>query len=287
MKKYFKRSIALILSVLMLTCNLPFVSFAAENEGIKISSNISVSDVEIDSGIEFTYYIEIDGQPYNGTASGSDAETYDVTDGYLTMPYNVSAVISDIPDGAYYSVKRLAYDNDKYALIKETDPQEGEFSNKEYFVTVDGGERQRITSAEYNAATGGEDKTVTLYQDEEGKTYDEDKLTSVKAWDAVQTKNALGNNEYSVEEKDFTYVTDSLEEYDITYSIDKSYKKSFITNIFSANVTIGIEGYELGADVETSNKPADGNSTTKKTAREAIINNVKTSMIKACVQSSH
>ncbi len=280
MKKSFKRSIALILSVLMLTCNLPFVSFAAENDGIKISSNVSVSDVEIDSGIEFTYYIEIDGQPYNGTAVGSDAETYDVTDGYLTMPYNVSAVISDIPDGAYYSVKRLAYDNDKYALIKETDPQEGEFSNKEYFVTVDGGERQRITSAEYNAATGGEDKTVTLYQDEDGKAYDEDKLTSVKAWDAVQTKNALGNNEYSVEEKEFTYVTDSLEEYDITYSIDKSYNKKSIFNIFSANVTIGIEGYELGADVETSNKPADGNSTTKKTAREAIINNVKTSMIR-------
>ena len=283
MKKQLRRGLALFIAVLMLTCNLPFVALAEGDEGIKISSNVTVSDVEVADDIEFSYYIEIENEPFNGTATGSDGKTYSVVDGILTMPYNASAVLDNVAEGSYYSVKRLTYDNDDYALIKETAPQYGEFTGREYYVSYDGGEKKLITKAEYNAATNnGENTTFDVYVDDDYNQYDESLLETVTTYDVVQGKDLLGNSTYSIEQKECTYIADSIDEYNIKYSVDKSFSSStklwVTTYVFSANVAVGIDGFELGADVETTDKPSDGTNTTKKTARESIISNVKTSM---------
>ncbi len=282
-KKLFKRGTALLLSLLLVICSMPFVSFAAE-EGISIKPNVTVQDgVQVEDGIEFQYYVEINNAPFNGTATGDDGQSYTVTDGILKMPYNVGVVLDNVEDGSYYSVKLLEYDNDKYALIEESEAQTGEFSGMRYFVAYDGGEPQPITAEQYNTATdNGANTTQTVYRDAEGNEYSSDQLTTVTAYDAARSENALGQASYSIAEKSYTYLTDSLETYHLKYTVDKSYseKKQFgiTTCTFSGNVGVEIQGFELGADVETTDKPADGVNLKKATARSTFVNNVKTSM---------
>lgn len=281
-QRRFKRGTALLLSLLLVICSMPFVSFAAE-DGITIKPNVTVQDgVQVDDGIEFQYYIEINNAPFNGTATGDDGQTYNITDGILKVPYDVGVVLDNIEDGSYYSVKRMAYDNDKYALIEESEAQTGEFSGMQYFVTYDEGEPQPITAEQYNAATeNGTNTTQTVYRDAEGNEYSGDQLTTVTAYDAARSET-LGQASYSIAEKSYTYLTDSLETYHLKYAVDKSYSEKkqgfFTTYTFSGNVNVEVQGFALGADVETTDTPSNGSNITKATARTTFINNVKTSM---------
>lgn len=276
----FKRSLALVLSVLILTCNLPFVAFAAEGDGITVSSDVTAQDIEIDSDVAFTYYVEINKAPYNGTAQGSDLKNYTITDGLLVLPYDVSAVITDIPSGASYSIKRLAYDNDKYAYIGETAPQVGDMSAFEYYVSVNGGEKTKIDAETFNAATdNGTNLTVTEYKDADGNTYTEDEISEITGFAAERNEGVVTT--YDMAEKTYQYVTSSLEEHTVKYDIEKSFtssKKAFITTYtFSATANISADDIDLSG-VETSDAAANGVSTTKGSARNSIVSNVKTSM---------
>ena len=288
-KRLLKKYLAIALAVLMLTCNMPFVSLAADGDGITISSNVQAQDIEIDSDIEFTYYIEIDGAPYNGTARGSNLKSYDITDGMLTMPYDVSATVTDIPDGATYSIKRLAYDNDKYALIKETDSQIGDMSAMDYYVTVDGGERTKISADEFNAATdNGNNLTVKSFTDDEGTEYEESQVSSLNAYEVV--RKTVPSTTYSFEQKEFFYLTDSLQTYSMEFVlVNSGYSESssgwgpvkVTTYKYDGSLTISTEGYEgeLAGDATDSisaSSTSVGGSKSK--AAEDFINKAETSL---------
>ena len=284
-KRLLKKYFAIALAVLMLTCNMPFVSLAADGDGITISSNVQAQDIEIDSDIEFTYYIEIDGAPYNGTARGSNLKSYDITDGMLTMPYDISATITGIPDGATYSIKRLEYDNDKYALIKETDSQTGDMSAMDYYVTVDGGERTKIDADTFNAATdNGNNLTVKSYTDDEGTEYEESQVSSLNAYEVV--RKTVPSTTYSFEQKEFFYLTDSLQTYSMEFVLVNSgysESKSFgiTTYKYNGSLTISTEGYdgELAGDTTDSisaSSTSIGGS--KSRAAEDFINKAETSL---------
>jgi hypothetical protein len=258
---------------------MPLSAFASNSATIKISSNVTVKDIEVNDDVNFTYYVEINGQGYNGTAIGSDSKNYDVIDGMLTLPYNVSAEIQDVSDGSTYSVKRLAYDNKTYALIDETQAQFGEISTKEFYVSVDG-ETSRISSSEFNEATNyGANLEITNYVDADGNTYDESEVTTTTAYDSVRSES-MGSTSYELQENEYTYVTDSYNKYPVTWTVDKSYsskKMGITTYIFSADVTISIEGFDLPDDVVLTDSSSESN-TTKSKARTSLVSDVAKSI---------
>ena len=51
----FKKCVAMSIAVVMLMCNLPFVSLAADGDGITISSNVTWDGVDEDNSVAFTY----------------------------------------------------------------------------------------------------------------------------------------------------------------------------------------------------------------------------------------
>ncbi|MCH5314893.1 MAG: hypothetical protein J1E81_03185 [Eubacterium sp.] len=290
MKKHvFKRCLSLVIAVLMLTCNMPFVSLAAEGDGITISSNVTAQDIEIDADIEFTYYVEIDNIPYNGEVTGSDYKTYKIQNGMLTMPYNVSAVITDIPAGATYSIKRLEYDNDKYALIEETDAETGDMSAFEYYMTIDG-EREKIDADTFNKETdNGNNLTATKYKytDADGNKhyYDASQVDSLTDTYEV-VKKTVPSTTYTFEQKDYFYLKDSLQEYNLSFELKNSgYNSSkswgVTTYKYEGSLKIDIEGYdgELQGD---STDSISGSSTSiggsKDKAKEDFISKAATSL---------
>ncbi|MCH5317785.1 MAG: hypothetical protein J1E05_07385 [Eubacterium sp.] len=285
----FKRCLALFIAVVMLTCNLPFVSFAAEGDGITISSNVTWKDgVEEDPDVAFEYYVEVNGKPYTGTATGEDGKTYDVKGGKVTIPWNESAKITGLANGATYNIKRLAYDNEKYALVDETKAETGDMSAMDYYVSVNGGEKEKIDADAFNAATdNGQNLTIIQFTDEAGNSYSEDELGEINGFDAVQDKNIVGQNTYSFEENTYKYVKSSLKEYPVVYTIDKSFrseskKVGFLTTTtyyFSAEIDVDVDGLDLG-EIDTHDTPGTGTSTTKSSARNTLANNVKTSMMR-------
>lgn len=292
----FKRCLALLIAVVMLTCNLPFVSFAADGEnedikdGITISSNVIWQDVAEDASVAFTYSVLINGSPYNGTATGDNGETYQIKGGQLTLPWNVQATIAGeaIPEGATYSIKRLAYDNEKYALIDETKADTGDMSASEYYVSVNGGEKEKIDAATFNEATdNGTNLTITNYTDAEGNSYTAEEIGEITGFDAVQGKSITGSSTYSLEEKTFNYIKSSLETYAVKYDIAKSYReeskkilgKTITTYYFSASVNVDVDGLDLG-EINKTDTPGDGTGTSKGSARSNLVDNVKTSMMR-------
>jgi uncharacterized repeat protein (TIGR02543 family) len=212
MRKVFKKSIALLLALLMVTFSLPLSAFAS-SATITISSNVTSADgVEIDDDVAFDYYVEINGTAYNGVAVGSDGKTYTITDGIVTVPYSVSAVINNVEDGTTYSVKRLAYDNAKYALIDEADAIEGTVATMDYFVTVDD-KRTRITASEFNSATdNGNNLTVVKYFDAEGNEYDDAQV--VKGYKINRV--TVPSTTYSLDEYEGYAVADTVEEHSVS-----------------------------------------------------------------------
>ena len=292
-RTFFKRCVALVIAVVMLTCNMPLVSFAADNgdeisDGITISSNVTWQDVAQDDSVAFTYSVDINGKPYNGTAQGNDGETYQIKGGLVTLPWNVKATITDLENGATYSIKRLEYDNEKYALITESDAEFGDMSAMDYYVSVNGGEREKIDAATFNKETSdGDNLTIIKNVDDDGNAYDEDEIDDITGFDAVRGTNVVGQTTYSMDEVAYKYVKDSIKEYPVIYTIDKSFrseskKVGFITTTtyyFDAVVNVDVDGLELG-DIEKSDTAGTGTSTTKSSARNTLVGNVKTSMIR-------
>ena len=278
----FKRCLALFIAVVMLTCNLPFVSFAADGDGITISSNVTWDGVEPDDSVVFTYSIEINGKPYSGTAAGSDGMTYEIKNGEVTIPWNVSAKITGLTSGATYSIKRLAYDNEAYVLVGETAAEIGDMSAFEYYVSVNGGEKEKIDASTFNKETNnGANLEVVKYLDAEGNSYSEDELAEITGFDAVRETNLLNQTIYSLVENTYKYVASSLEEYKIRYDISTGYSESgklVKTYTFTADVNVDIDGFELDASIDKHDTPSNGVSSTKKTARQSIVDNTKTSM---------
>ena len=290
----FKRCFALLIAVVMLTCNLPFVSFAADGEeedikdGITISSNVTwQEDVAEDDSVEFTYSVVINGNPFNGKAEGDDGNTYQIKNGLLVLPWNVKATIAsaDLEDGATYNIRRLAYDNEQYALINETAAEFGDMSATEYYVSVNGGEKEKIDAATFNAETNnGANLNITKDIDAEGNAYAADEVDVITGFDAVRESNPVQTT-YSFNENTYKYVKDSLKTYNVKYTVEKSYrteskKLGFVTTTtyyFSAEIDVEVDGLDLG-DIDTHDTPSTGSSTTKSSARNTLVNNVKTSM---------
>lgn len=161
MKKLSKKYLALILSVMLIVCSLPLTTVAAAAApALKISSNVT-NGVE-DENVILDYMVRINGEAFNGVAKGSDSNDYAVTEGRLSLPYNVTASI-DMNDGDSYSVQRLAYSSGKYKEVEASDTQTGTISTTTYYVTVDG-EKSEISQSEYNSATdNGSNTSFVIY----------------------------------------------------------------------------------------------------------------------------
>ena len=119
--------------------------------------------------------IKINDSLYDGTAASlsDDSKTYEIKNGELTIPYNERVTISVKPKDKY-NIVRKAYDNDKYALIKEEEIS-GVIENK-YYKTEDDVKKE-ITKEEYDKETNnGQNKEIKKYVDEEGNIFQESQL---------------------------------------------------------------------------------------------------------------
>jgi hypothetical protein len=208
MKKLLKQSIAVILSLLMAMYTMPLSIFAFDTATITISSNVTTNDIDAE-GVELSYYVEINGSPYDGGATGSDSVIYYGEDGVFTLPYDVSAEIV-VNNGDTYSVKRLAYDNDKYALVDESDVITGEVSTEEYYVTKNG-ERNQITKSEFDKATdNGANLEVAEYVDSNNNSYSADEVEEISGYTATKSSVLGISTSYDVSEYTGYAVSDSI-----------------------------------------------------------------------------
>ncbi|MCM1114986.1 MAG: prealbumin-like fold domain-containing protein [Clostridium sp.] len=235
MKKALKKTVAVLLAVLMVLLNLPLSALALNGAAITISSNSTSADgIDIDDDVEFDYYVEINGQPFNGEAVGSNAKHYSIVDGILTLPYNVSASITGVEDGSTYSVKRLEYDNLKYALMDETQAQTGDIASKEYYVTVNDGERERITAEEFNAATdNGANLEIVKYYDDKGNVYND----AVEINGYTVTRHQGTSVSYTLDEFSGWAAEEVLETYDFSIHNITCTHSCSITKVLWQNVT--------------------------------------------------
>lgn len=176
MIKKTKKFLAVLLSLLLIFSGVPFVSLASETGTLTIGADAAAEGIEIDSDVAFTYDVLINDAAYSGTAAGDDGNTYTVTDGKVTIPYDVSVTISDIAAGSSYSVKRMGYDNEKYALVGESEALTGKVAENTYFGAVNGVESV-ITADEFNQQTAdGTNLEYTVYKDAEGNVYAENEV---------------------------------------------------------------------------------------------------------------
>lgn len=255
MKRNFKTIIAAFLAVLMVVSSMPLTSIAAQTASITISSNVTADNIDIDSDIAFTYEITIAGELYNGSAKGSDGNSYDIMNGRVTVPYNINIIIPNIDSGTEYTVQRLVYDNSKYAYIDASEVVFGVISTADYFVSIDGGEPKRITEAAFNDATdNGTKLAYDAYKDSDGNKYD--KYTDISAYEYYDTYEVLElSNVTKARQSDFIYADGTMESYDIKVSdisletLHESKKVGFITTnyygyVYSFTVSSSASGAE-------------------------------------------
>ncbi len=215
MHKGLKRFLGIFLSAVMVICSMPVTIFAA-NDGatLTIYSNVTANGVEIDDSVSLDYQVAIDGELYNGVAKGDDGKDYSVVNGKLTVPYNVKAVISEgLNDGSEYVVKRLAYDNQKYALVGESSTVTGTIASRIYYKSVNGGESVQISAEDFNAEThNGENLSRSYYVNVNDETDEYEK---------AETKNFFAYeegllNSYSAKENTYTYAAGTDEKYELS-----------------------------------------------------------------------
>lgn len=214
MSKRLKRSLAIVLSVLMLLGSLPMSVFA-EDAGatLTISANATGKDVTVDDDVSFDYRIIINGFLWNGTAKGSDGNDYVVKDGILTLPHKVKAVISGLEDGTSYSVQRLAYDNLKYALVGDGATISGDIATRDYYRTVNGVD-EKISAETYLTETNnGVDTSRSFYVDAAGKEYSEAQTGTFVGY--VENSGILGSVSYAAESAEYTYAASTKEDYSL------------------------------------------------------------------------
>ncbi|MFI3140684.1 MAG: fibronectin type III domain-containing protein [Clostridia bacterium] len=165
-----KKVLSVTLAILIMMLSVPMTSLAADEDGCTLT--IAADATGATSDVAFTYEVMLDGALADATALGDDGVAYEVVDGMVTIPAEVTATISGIEAGATYSVTRMEYDNAEYALVSASAAQTGVLGGSEYSV-VKNGETTLITADEYNEATNdGETETVIDIYDAEGTSYD-------------------------------------------------------------------------------------------------------------------
>lgn len=210
-----RKALGVFLSVLMVLGSLPITVFAADGGNLTIRADVTVSDGLDASGVAFEYSVLIDGEPYTGSAVGSDGNTYEVVDGVLSLPYDVSAIISGLSNGTTYAVTRLAYDNPDFALLEQGTTQTGSIDTMVYYKSVNGGERETITAEEYNTATSyGANLTVLQFLDAGGNVYDQAESGTFTTF-VEDTILGIGTGNYSETTAEFLYASDSKEIYEL------------------------------------------------------------------------
>lgn len=211
-----RKALGVFLAVLMVLGSLPITVFAADGGNLTIRADVTVAEGLDASGVAFEYSVLIDGEPYTGSAAGSDGNTYEVVDGVLSLPYDVSAVISGLSNGTTYAVTRLAYDNPTFALIDQGATQTGSIDTLIYYKSVNGGERETITADEYNTATDfGANLEVIEFLDAEGNAYDE-AVSGTYTTYVEDEILGVGTGNYSETTAEFLYAPETVEEYTIS-----------------------------------------------------------------------
>lgn len=144
-----KKVLSVTLAILIMMLSVPMTSLAADADGCTLT--IAADATGATSDVAFTYEVMLDGALADATALGDDGVAYEVVDGMVTIPAEVTATISGIEAGATYSVTRMEYDNADYALVSASAAQTGVLGGSEYSV-VKNGETILITADEYNEA---------------------------------------------------------------------------------------------------------------------------------------
>lgn len=256
MNKKMQKILSLFISVLMIVSSVPLVAFAAKTGTLTIKADVNAEGVDIDDDVAFTYEVMLDDVLFNGTALGSDGNTYDVENGKVTLPYNVSATIDNITAGSVYSVKRLGYDNEKYALIGESDAVTGIVAENSYFVIVNEEPETLVTKEEFDAATNnGANLNFTVYKDTEGNIYAEDEVAYRGGYTSLGDTSS-GNYAHSVASVE-TYKVSVTVNYKQVTSSGSAWSKKYTA---TADYTFSCEGFESesGTVTKTVNLTADG-----------------------------
>lgn len=267
MFKKTKKLLAVLLSVLLVVSGIPFVSLAAETGTLTIGANVTSEGVEIDEDVAFDYEVLLNGAAFSGTATGDDGNSYEVADGKVTLPYGVSATIENIEAGSAYSVKRLAYDNEKYALVGESEAVTGKVAENTYFVSVNGTPEETITAAQFNEGTaGGTNLEYDVYKDAEGNVYDEENISHRGGYTGANDSTS----------GDYAYAVDSLEQKEVKISVTygavtTTSSGKFVKTYNSkapASYTISCDGFEtVSGSVEGSGSFVGVSATAESTAK--------------------
>lgn len=177
---------------MLVLSNVPLSAFASDGATITLGSNAQTDGTIDPAGVEFTYYVEINGAAVNDSYTGSDGEVYTAVNGNITLPYDVTVSIP-VADGDSYLIYRYEYDNAAYALIEQSYAARGTIASYEYYYTVNGTEVS-LTESEYNAATNnGKNLTINKYvtRDANGdiaEIYDESEVESLVGYDVIRTE---------------------------------------------------------------------------------------------------
>lgn len=268
MKAITKRIMAIMLATVMLFSVMPISAIASEDE-----ATITIeSSVEGVYGVDYTYEIMLNSQPYNGNAIGSDEWTYKVRDGVLIIPSDVSVDIT-VPVGTEYIVKRLELVDEYYGTIPETETKSGVISREFTYYKTFGSTTDEVTEQEFNSATNnGTNLTATVYVDDAYNVYPSADVESLTVYSPT---NDGGTSTVTASKSSVT-----------TYSSKLTYKTKYIENLtttgrcqydYSANLTVN--NFTLGDYASNSNSVKNVSINVAKGLCVTALNTVTTTMI--------
>lgn len=177
MKLIIKRVLSLVLSLVMLLGVMPITAVAGEEATITIGSY-----AEGVYGVDFEYYILINGAPYNGIVEGDDEQEYPVINGSLIVPCDVYVDLV-APVGSEYSIMRKAYADEEY-FLPETEAKTGKLEDKYIYTRTIGYSVDDITEEEFNKQTNnGENLVSTVYVDKEYNVCKDSDVSQISVYD--------------------------------------------------------------------------------------------------------
>ncbi len=267
-----KKLLSLLLAALLILSSVPLSAFASDGATITLGSNAQTDDTIDPAGVEFTYYVEINGAAVNDSYTGSDGEVYTAVNGNITLPYDVTVSIP-VADGDSYSIYRYEYDNAAYALIEQSYAARGTNASYEYYYTVNGTEVS-LTESEYNAATNnGQNLTINKYvtRDANGdiaEIYDESEVESVVGYDVIRTEGV--STTYSLEQNTHYYLPFTYNQYAFSADLDIKYssKKQWFITTYTYDYTLtGTTTYSGEAEIDLTDAAGSGSTTSNSDAR--------------------
>lgn len=267
-----KKLLSLLLAALLILSSVPLSAFASDGATITLGSNAQTDDTIDPAGVEFTYYVEINGAAVNDSYTGSDGEVYTAVNGNITLPYDVTVSIP-VADGDSYSIYRYEYDNAAYALIEQSYAARGTIASYEYYYTVNGTEVS-LTESGYNAATNnGQNLTINKYvtRDANGdiaEIYDESEVESVVGYDVIRTEGV--STTYSLEQNTHYYLPSTYNQYAFSADLDIKYssKKQWFITTYTYDYTLtGTTTYSGEAEIDLTDAAGSGSTTSNSDAR--------------------